>query len=131
MHRRRAFPQRRLPSTFGVGGAEPHAAALEGSATVLHLHGVLPDLRSGPSLIAVGRRSVDADASDQRLFDGLNGRVLDVGCGPGRMVGAEIARELCALGIDVTPTADRRPPTADRRAKCGGVGPDRARPIGL
>jgi len=55
--------------TFGVGGAEPHAAALQGSATVLTLHSILPDPCSGFSLIGAGRWSTDADTSDRRLFE--------------------------------------------------------------
>jgi len=53
-----------------VGGAESYADALQGLASVLTFHSIMPDPWSGFSLIAAGRRSADADASDQRLFEG-------------------------------------------------------------
>lgn len=46
-----------------------------------------------------------ADAIDERLLDGLEGPVLDVGCGPGRHLHALSARGVFALGVDISPVA--------------------------
>jgi len=51
------------------------------------------------------RWSDDADATDIALLRGVTGPVLDIGCGPGRMVRAANDLGLVALGIDVSPTA--------------------------
>lgn len=48
-------------------------------------------------------RSVDAE--DELLADGLRGRVLDVGCGPGRLTALLHGRGLEVLGIDVSDAA--------------------------
>lgn len=55
----------------------------------------------------VGRYLGDADAVERRLARELPGPVLDIGCGPGRMVRAarEAGRE--ALGVDVSEAAAR------------------------
>lgn len=96
----------RHASTFGAGGAEPYAAALQSEANVLYLHSVHSD-RSGMAPMDAGRWSADADATDHSLLDGAAGPVLDIGCGPGRMVRAAMDRGLSAVGVDVSPTAVR------------------------
>jgi SAM-dependent methyltransferase len=49
------------------------------------------------------------DAADEQLFlDPCDGPTLDVGCGPGRLVGALTARRVPALGIDVSVEAIRQ-----------------------
>lgn len=45
--------------------------------------------------------------ADQAVLDRAVGPVLDVGCGPGRHVGALAARGVHALGIDALPAAVR------------------------
>jgi SAM-dependent methyltransferase len=47
----------------------------------------------------------DATAAEARLLAGLSGPVLDVGCGPGRLVVDLIRRGTPALGIDPAPAA--------------------------
>jgi SAM-dependent methyltransferase len=44
---------------------------------------------------------------DERVLDRAAGPVLDVGCGPGRHVGALARRGVLALGVDVSPVAVR------------------------
>ncbi len=48
-----------------------------------------------------------ADAVDRVLLTGLDGPVLDVGCGPGRHLRALAARGVFALGVDLSPAAVR------------------------
>jgi SAM-dependent methyltransferase len=99
------------PTTFGAGGSEPYAQALQGSDNVLYLHGRHPDADPGTpaqvSTMHAGRWSADADAIDRSLLAGVGGPVLDIGCGPGRMIQAAIDEGLDALGVDVSPTAVR------------------------
>jgi SAM-dependent methyltransferase len=68
---------------------EPHARLRDGAAVRL----------------ALGRWLGPADAADERLLDGLEGPVLDVGCGPGRHLRALAARGVFALGVDLSPVA--------------------------
>ncbi|MFF3905847.1 class I SAM-dependent methyltransferase [Streptomyces sp. NPDC001848] len=48
------------------------------------------------------------DAADMSVLRRCTGPVLDVGCGPGRLVAALAARGLPALGVDVSPAAVAR-----------------------
>ncbi|HCA87323.1 MAG TPA: SAM-dependent methyltransferase [Streptomyces sp.] len=49
-----------------------------------------------------------ADAADLSVVRRCEGSVLDIGCGPGRLVAALIARGGSALGIDLSPAAVAR-----------------------
>lgn len=92
-------------ATFGSGGAEPYARALRTDVSpVLYLrpsHGDIADTAT----MDVSRWSAEADDADLTLLASVRGPVLDVGCGPGRMVRAAMDLGLAALGIDVSPTA--------------------------
>lgn len=46
-----------------------------------------------------------ADAADETVLTRCRGPVLDVGCGPGRLVSALNRRGVAALGVDVAETA--------------------------
>ena len=70
-------------------GSEPYARLRDGTVFRLPLTHWL-----GP-----------ADATDERLLDGLEGPVLDVGCGAGRHLRALAARGVFALGVDLSPVA--------------------------
>lgn len=83
--------------TFGAGGGEPWSAVLGGSGGSLELR---PE-QGPPQTLDVGRWSAAADAADRTVLEGLDGPVLDVGCGPGRMVRAALDAGLDATGIDV------------------------------
>jgi SAM-dependent methyltransferase len=91
--------------TFGSGGAEPYASALrENDAVTLLLE---DDLRgdASKSVMDVARWNADADDADLTLLRSVTGPVLDIGCGPGRMVRAAMDLGLVVLGVDVSPTA--------------------------
>ncbi|MBC7724319.1 MAG: class I SAM-dependent methyltransferase [Burkholderiaceae bacterium] len=98
-------------STFGAGGSEPYAAALrETHSTVLYLHesdrADGSDIRSaGSAAMDVSRWNARADVVDLTLLTSVTGPVLDIGCGPGRMVRAAMDLGIAALGIDVSKTA--------------------------
>ncbi|MFD0261094.1 class I SAM-dependent methyltransferase [Kitasatospora indigofera] len=53
----------------------------------------------------VHRWCSEAAGADQPLLDRCRGPVLDVGCGPGRLVAALARRGTEVLGVDVTPSA--------------------------
>ncbi len=103
-------------ATFGAGGTEPYAAALRRShSNVLYLHEadegdtvrsqVGGGENGGAAPMDVSRWHADADAADLSLLRSVTGPVLDIGCGPGRMVRAAMDLGIEALGIDVSPTA--------------------------
>jgi len=70
-------------------------------------------------VLPMGAWHASPTADELSVLDGLGGPVLDVGCGPGRIVEALAARGVAALGIDVAPAAlaaamERRAPVLDR-----------------
>jgi SAM-dependent methyltransferase len=94
---------RAAPSAFGAGGAEPYARALRADATHLYLHDTSD--AGDPRVLDVARWSAEADATDLSLLSAVTGPLLDVGCGPGRMVAAALALDIVALGIDISSAA--------------------------
>ncbi|MGW1782459.1 class I SAM-dependent methyltransferase [Streptomyces sp. NPDC002143] len=81
--------------------ADPYADALRAGRGPLFLR------RSDGRLLPldVERWCARADAVDRRVLDRCEGAVLDVGCGPGRLVTELAARGRTALGIDVSEAA--------------------------
>jgi len=78
---------------------ELYARALRGCPTVVrHADGTAQRLPSA-------RWSGRARGADLPLLDRLDGPVLDVGCGPGRLVAALAERGVLALGVDPVPAA--------------------------
>lgn len=71
--------------------------------------------------LAVGRWHLPADAEDDWMLDRCTGPVLDLGCGPGRLVAALKARGIPALGVDESVAAATHCPTAVLR--CDLFGP--------
>ena len=58
--------------------------------------------------LAVHRWHAPAGGEDEWLLDRCTGPTIDLGCGPGRLVEALMARGLPALGVDVSPVAQRQ-----------------------
>ncbi len=87
---------------FGAGGAEPWARVLRRGHGDLHL---VPEGAEPQQRLDVARWSAAADAADLTALHGLSGPVLDVGCGPGRMVRAALDAGLAAWGVDVARAA--------------------------
>ncbi|HWD78884.1 MAG TPA: DUF2064 domain-containing protein [Kribbella sp.] len=76
--------------------------ALSGTARVVAT-GI--DGRKVPSLSELERWSAPADEVDRLALSRCEGPVLDIGCGPGRIVTALAERGIPALGVDVSPRA--------------------------
>lgn len=93
-------------ATFGSGGGEPYALALlRSTSNKLFLRDATSGDPSNHVMMDVSRWNADADDADLTLLSGVKGPMLDIGCGPGRMVRAAAALGLDALGIDVSQTA--------------------------
>lgn len=88
--------------TFGAGGGEPYARALQ---TDGHLRLTDPDRPDVEVTMGVGRWSAAADRVDRSLLEGADGPVIDIGCGPGRMLVAARALGIPSLGVDVSAEA--------------------------
>ncbi|GAA1578224.1 hypothetical protein GCM10009789_34600 [Kribbella sancticallisti] len=63
------------------------------------------DGRAVPSLAEVDRWRAPADAVDRLALSRCEGPVLDIGCGPGRIVTALAERGIPALGVDISAQA--------------------------
>ncbi|MFG2603445.1 class I SAM-dependent methyltransferase [Streptomyces sp. NPDC048514] len=103
--------------------ADPYATALRSGRGPLFLRRadgwLLP--------LEVERWCARADRIDREVLDRCEGAVLDVGCGPGRLVAELAARGRSVLGIDVSDaavehTAQRLGSAVFERALEGGVG---------
>ncbi|MEU6389281.1 class I SAM-dependent methyltransferase [Streptomyces sp. NPDC046939] len=98
------------PATASWASADPYAYALRAGRGPLFLRRadgwLLP--------LEVERWCARADAVDREVLDRCEGAVLDVGCGPGRLVAELAARGRTALGIDVSEAA------VDRAERLGG-----------
>lgn len=85
-------------------GGEPWARVLRRGRGDLVL---VPDGAEPALPLDAGRWSGRADADDLTALRDVTGPVLDVGCGPGRMVRAAIEAGLSATGLDVSRAAVR------------------------
>ncbi|MFC8535539.1 class I SAM-dependent DNA methyltransferase [Streptomyces sp. NPDC057249] len=97
-------PQTAARPEADAWGADPYADALRNG------HGPLFLRRTDGWLLPldVERWCAGADAADLSALRRCEGPVLDVGCGPGRLVAALAARGHRALGIDVSEAAVAR-----------------------
>jgi SAM-dependent methyltransferase len=93
-------------ATFGTGGSEPYARALRAAEPhVLYLEELRDDQSLSSSSMDFARWNGAADRVDIALLGSVRGPVLDVGCGPARMVRAAVGMQLEVLGLDVSSTA--------------------------
>ncbi|WP_324605912.1 methyltransferase domain-containing protein [Streptomyces sp. NRRL S-813] len=93
-----------LPAAPAWSTADPYAEALRTGRGPLYLS--CPDGRLLP--LDVERWCAQPDPADRTVLAACGSHVLDVGCGPGRMVTALAARGRIVLGIDVNADAVRR-----------------------
>ncbi|WP_225832362.1 methyltransferase domain-containing protein [Streptomyces sp. NK08204] len=84
--------------------ADPYSAALRTGRGPLFLR--RDDGRLLP--LEVERWCAGADKADRAVLDRCEGAVLDVGCGPGRLVAELAARGRTVLGVDVSEAAVSR-----------------------
>ncbi|MFF5496085.1 class I SAM-dependent methyltransferase [Streptomyces aquilus] len=89
------------PTTPAWATADPYAQALRTGQGPLFLR--RPDGWLLP--LEVERWCARADAVDRTVLDHCEGTVLDVGCGPGRLVAELATRAVPSLGIDVSEAA--------------------------
>ncbi len=92
-------------SLFGQGSAEPYARALgrgTGSLTIRPLAST-----TGPEAVVLDVRGWCAPATtlEVALLGNLSGPLLDIGCGPGRLLAAAQGLGMTALGLDTSPRA--------------------------
>ncbi|MBO0980881.1 class I SAM-dependent methyltransferase [Microbacterium sp. SD291] len=94
-----------LAAHYGAGGDAPYDFALRNGGGTLRLIELGAD---GGRHVEIGRFLAAADAADDSVISRVRGPVLDVGCGPGRMVHAAIRAGHLSLGVDVSRTAVER-----------------------
>ncbi|MCB5183176.1 methyltransferase domain-containing protein [Streptomyces antimicrobicus] len=102
------------------GGAwleDPYARALRAGRGPLFLR--RPDGWVLP--LEVERWLADADPADESVLSRCRGAVLDIGCGPGRLVAALAGRGHPVLGVDVSPAAVTRTVRRGGSALCRSV----------
>lgn len=87
---------------FGAGGDAPYDVALRNGGGTLRL---IEQAADGGRRIEMARFLAAADAADESVITRIRGPVLDVGCGPGRLLHAAIHAGLLGLGVDVSRTA--------------------------
>ncbi|CAN5577754.1 class I SAM-dependent methyltransferase [soil metagenome] len=97
----------RAAGTFGSGAREPYDRALRDPARALFLREAGAEPSADVVRLEIERFLAGADASDVAVVEDATGPVLDIGCGPGRMVHAAIMAGHMTLGIDISPTAVR------------------------
>lgn len=87
---------------FGAGGDSPYDFALRNGGGTLRL---VEAAAGGERRVEIARFLAAADAADDSVIERITGPVLDVGCGPGRILHAAIHSGLLSLGVDVSSTA--------------------------
>lgn len=99
-----SFPDSPAAPPFPSWGAGPYAEALRSGSGPLFLR------RADGWLLPldVGRWCEAADGADRSVLRRCRGAVLDIGCGPGRMVAELAGRGHLVLGIDPSPAAVAR-----------------------
>ncbi|KPI33127.1 hypothetical protein OV450_6741 [Actinobacteria bacterium OV450] len=106
-----------LAEPAGAWRADPYADALRTGRGPLYLR------RSDGWLLPleVERWCAEPDGADATVLARCRGPVLDIGCGPGRLVAALARLGHTALGVDVTPEAVARTVRTGGSALCRSV----------
>lgn len=92
---------------FGQGHHEPYARALRLGGGTLNLRPHPDGNHTDEVKFDVLSWCSEASPLERRLLQSLDGPVLDIGCGPGRMLSAAQSLGLTALGIDTSGEAVR------------------------
>ncbi|MFC8507298.1 class I SAM-dependent methyltransferase [Streptomyces sp. NPDC057411] len=104
-------------ATAAAWRADPYAWALRTGRGPLYLRRhdgwLLP--------LEIERWCTDPDGADRSVLDRCRGAVLDIGCGPGRLVAALAVEGRRALGVDVSPEAVARTLRLGGAALCRSV----------
>lgn len=89
---------------------DPYARALRTGRGPLYLRRMAPLAPGAAELLPldVERWCAAPDTADTGVLRRCTGPVLDVGCGPGRLVAALAVRGVPALGVDISPVAVAR-----------------------
>lgn len=87
---------------FGQGAHEPYDKALRHGLGTLSLDPASDDVEASPLRFKVQQWCEPATPAEVALLRASGGPVLDVGCGPGRMLVAAAGLGLRALGVDVS-----------------------------
>lgn len=89
---------------------DPYDRALRVGRGPLYLRRMTPPTEVVAELLPldVERFCAAPDAADTAVLHRCTGPVLDVGCGPGRLVAALAARGVPVLGVDISPAAVAR-----------------------
>ncbi len=87
---------------FGQGAHEPYAKALRHGLGTLSLEPAYDDVEASPLRFKVQQWCESSTPAEVALLRASGGPVLDVGCGPGRMLVAAASLGLRALGVDVS-----------------------------
>jgi len=100
-------PRRDATPAFGAGGRSPYEQALldPRRRPTLQLVGSHPALPGVGEPIDVAAFRGFADDVDRGVLGMTTGSVLDLGCGPGRMVEAAVRLGRRALGVDLSAVA--------------------------
>ncbi|WP_411158329.1 methyltransferase, partial [Streptomyces sp. CBMA29] len=105
------------PGGATVWGGDPYARALASGRGPLFLRRddgwLLP--------LEVERWCAPPDAADRTMLRRCRGPVLDIGCGPGRLVAAVAGYGVPVLGLDVSPAAVARTKGAGGAVLCRSV----------
>jgi SAM-dependent methyltransferase len=90
--------------------ADPYSRALRVGQGMLYLRRLAPQREAAAELLPldIERFCAAPDAADLEVLLRCIGPVLDVGCGPGRLVSALARRGVPALGVDISPAAVAR-----------------------
>ena len=84
---------------FGAGGVQPYELALQSKASRLVLRGVDDNTEV---VLDVARFLTAPSAAECKIVRSLPGPILDLGCGPGRMLQAAYSAGHPALGVDIS-----------------------------